>query len=158
MCLVQCGMKTTDTEHRYFFRSIVDMAYLISMSAQPTSRVLVPSFPRMFSLVSLSDASIFYGNRLISWYTLQLCQVQCCTVYSDLKRPEKLRKVWKIWNAAGKIIEISASFLLRFKNLFPRSEANTDWNMFVFHGWSREQKNEQQNNAPSPKKKCSCRL
>ena len=28
----------------------------------------------------------------------------------------------------------------------------------VLHGWSREQKNEQQNNAPNPKKQCSCRL
>ena len=28
----------------------------------------------------------------------------------------------------------------------------------VLHGWSRGQKNEQQNNAPSPKKQCSCRL
>ena len=26
------------------------------------------------------------------------------------------------------------------------------------HGWSREQKNEQQNNDPNPKKQCSCRL
>ena len=28
----------------------------------------------------------------------------------------------------------------------------------VLHGWSRGQKNEQQNNAPNPKKQCSCRL
>ena len=28
----------------------------------------------------------------------------------------------------------------------------------VLHGWSREQKNEQPNNAPSPKNQCSCRL
>ena len=28
----------------------------------------------------------------------------------------------------------------------------------VSHDWSREQKNEQQNSVPSPKKQCSCRL
>ena len=28
----------------------------------------------------------------------------------------------------------------------------------VLHSWSRGQKNEQQKNAPSPKKQCSCRL
>ena len=28
----------------------------------------------------------------------------------------------------------------------------------VLHGWSRGQKNEQQNNVPNPKKQCSCRL
>ena len=28
----------------------------------------------------------------------------------------------------------------------------------VLHGWSREQKNEQHNNAPNPTKQCSCRL
>ena len=30
--------------------------------------------------------------------------------------------------------------------------------MSILHGWSREQKNEQQNNVPSPTKQCSCRL
>ena len=28
----------------------------------------------------------------------------------------------------------------------------------VLHGWSTEQKNEQQSNALNPKKQCSCRL
>ena len=28
----------------------------------------------------------------------------------------------------------------------------------VLHGWSREQKNKQQNNVPNPTKQCSCRL
>ena len=28
----------------------------------------------------------------------------------------------------------------------------------VLHGWSRRQQNEQQQNAPSPKKHCTCRL
>ena len=28
----------------------------------------------------------------------------------------------------------------------------------ALHGWSTEQKNEQQNNAPNPTKQCSCRL
>ena len=27
----------------------------------------------------------------------------------------------------------------------------------VLRGWSREQKNDQQNNAPNPKKQCRCR-
>ena len=66
-------------------------------------------------------------------------------------------------NNYGNIMYISLSKISPAK-IPPLPNLRCKWSdlhrlqIYVLHGWSSGQKNEQQNNAPSPKKQCSCRL